>query len=91
MTSLTTRRVRIKVGAMVSQDYRVFRWPATASSDADPDMEFDAEWNGRFWDCRADGFGRRRWRGDDGEYGNGSIFVHDHGGVEFADLGAMSA
>jgi hypothetical protein len=54
-------------------------------------MEFDADWNGRWWDCRADGFGRRTWLGETGGYGNGSIFVHDINGVAFADLDALSA
>lgn len=76
------RRVRINVGALVSQDQGVGRWPANAAGDdVDPDMEFDAEWNGRWWDCRADGYGRRSWLGEGGGYGNGSIFVFAIDGV----------
>lgn len=75
-------RVRIKTGATVSQDCKIGMWPATASGDdIDPDMEFDAEWRGSWWDCRADGYGRRSWYGERGGYGNGSIFVHDRNGV----------
>lgn len=86
------RRVRIKVGALVSQDFGYGRWPATKSGeDVSPDMEFDAEWTGEWWDCMADGFGRRAWLGEGGGYGNGSIFVHDINGVEYADLDALSA
>ena len=78
----SVRRVRINVGALVSQDHGVGRWPG---DDVDADMEFDAEWNGRWWDCRADGFGRLASRGEPGGYGNGSIFVHDHEGVTLLD------
>ena len=79
--------VRIKRGALISQDFRVRRWPECfpprSEYDADkykpeakdPDMEFDATWNGRFWTCKADGYGS-------GEYGNGSIFVTGYDGVD---------
>lgn len=73
---------RIKVGAFITQDFGGRRWPATKSgADVDPDMEFDCEWKGSFWDCRADGYGMLRSRGEAGEYGNGSIFVHEREGV----------
>ena len=76
------RRVRINVGALVSQDHGVGIWPATrGGEEVDSDMAFDAEWNGHWWDCRADGFGRRTWLGEPGGYGNGSIFVHNREGV----------
>jgi hypothetical protein len=93
MTELMkTRRVRINIGALVGQDFGTGKWPATAAGeDVDPDMEFDAEWTGEWWDCRADGFGRRSWRGEAGAYGNGSIFVFDINGVTFADQDALSA
>jgi len=79
-------RVRINRGALVSQDRATGRWPATrAGEDIDPDMEFDAEWSGRWWDCKANGFGRLRSRGETGGYGNGSIFVHSRDGVTVVD------
>jgi hypothetical protein len=79
-------RVRINRGALVSQDRGIGRWPATSAGEAtDPDMVFDAEWSGRWWDCRADGFGRLRSRGETGGYGNGSIFVHSRDGVTVVD------
>ncbi len=73
---------RIKEGAFITQDFGSGRWPATKSgADVDPDMEFECEWKGSFWDCRADGYGMLRSRGEAGEYGNGSIFVHECEGV----------
>jgi hypothetical protein len=79
-------RVRINTDALVSQDRSIGRWPATASgAKIDPDMEFDAEWTGRWWDCRADGYGRRSWKGEAGGYGNGSIFVYSRDGVTIVD------
>ena len=85
------RRVRIKSGSLVSQDHGIGRWPATRAGDPiDPGMEFDAEWNFNHWECRADGYGRRSWKGEEGGYGNGSIFVHDRDGVEFCDLDRLS-
>lgn len=76
---MTTQIVRIRVGATVSQDFGVGRWPATKSGeDVDPDMEFEAEWTGKYWDCRADGFGLK----EGGGYGNGSIFAFGMDAVE---------
>ena len=81
-------RGRIKVGTGVMQDHGFGKWPATKAGDnVDPDMEFQCEWTGIFWDCRADGHGFLRGRGDIGEYGNGSICVRDKDGViEVTDL-----
>lgn len=82
------RRVRINVGAPISQDMAFGRWPSTASGEAvDLEMEFDAEWDGRHWNCRADGFGRRAWLCEPGGYGNGSITVLSAGGVTLLDDG----
>jgi hypothetical protein len=68
--------VQIKKGALISQDRATGYWPATRSGeDVDPKMEFIGTWNGRLWDCVAEGFGAR------GSYGNGSIFVHKYNGV----------
>lgn len=51
-----------------------------------PDAVFKAVWKacpqGGYWDCRRDGYGAMRLKGDKGEYGNGSIFVPDEDGVE---------
>ena len=69
------RRVRINVGEPIFQDHGVCRWPMTASGPNNPGLVFDAEWNGSYWDCRADGHGRRSWLNEPGGYGNGSIFV----------------
>ena len=80
-------RVKINVGTLVSQEHGIGRWPATmAREDVDADMVFDAEWMGRYWDCRADGYGRRSWLGETGGYGNGSIFVHAANGVTMLDV-----
>ncbi len=82
------RRVRINVGARVSQDMAFGRWPATrVGGDIDPGMEFDAEWNAGvgYWDCRADGYGRRTWLGEGGGYGNGSIFAFGRDSVTLLD------
>lgn len=74
---------RIKVGALISQDFASGHWPATRSGDdVDPDMRFDVEWTGTYWICKAPGYGYMRSQGEQGEYGNGSIFVHDKDGVE---------
>lgn len=79
-------KVRIKTGTLISQDHAIGRWPASRNGDdVDENMEFDAEWNGSRWDCRADGVGRRSWLGETGGYGNGSIFVHDKDGVEIIE------
>jgi hypothetical protein len=81
-------RVRINVGAAVAQDMAFGRWPATrAGGDVDPDMVFDAEWNAGvgYWDCRADGYGRRTWKGEAGGYGNGSIFAFGRDSVTLLD------
>lgn len=80
------RRVRISVGALVSQDCAFGTWPATADGpDVDPSIIFDAEWMGRWWDCRTNGYGRRSWLGETGGYGNGSIFAYDIDSVTAAD------
>lgn len=78
-----TTKVRIKPGTTVAQDHMVGKWPTTRSGDnIDTNMEFDAEWNGIYWDCRADGYGRKSWDGELGGYGNGSIFAFGKDGVE---------
>jgi hypothetical protein len=81
-----TKRVRIKVGSFVSQDRATGHWPGTASGvDADPNMIFNAKWSGKYWDCRADGFGARKYLGEEGGYGNGPIFAFGIDSVEIID------
>jgi hypothetical protein len=48
-------------------------------------MEFDAEFDGRFWECRADGHGRKSWLGEPGGYGSGCFTVFDRDGVKVLD------
>jgi len=79
-------RARINAGVLVAQDFGCGRWPATkAGENVDPEMVFDVEWMGTFWECRADGFGRRTWLGEHGGYGNGAIFVFDRNGLTLLD------
>lgn len=84
---------RIKRGAGIMQDRCFGKWPNCLPPRSeyagekyryeakDPDMVFDVEWTGRYWDCKADGYGMLRVRGEGGEYGNGSIFVHGYDDV----------
>ena len=48
-------------------------------------MVFEGVWNGRYWNCKADGYGYLKSAGDLGEYGCGSIFVPDFDDVEVLD------
>lgn len=73
---------RIKQGAGVSQDHRFFKWPL---QNVEPDMVFDMEWKETFWLCKADGFGCIRSLGDDGDYGNGCLFLHSFDDVLLED------
>lgn len=85
---------RIKLGAPIFQDFHFGKWPNCLPPESeyegekyqykakDPDMVFEVEWKGRYWDCKADGYGMLRSRGEGGEYGNGTIFVHEIDGVE---------
>ena len=89
-------RGRIVDGAGIFQDHHFGKWPQCCPPRSeyegeeyqycakDPDMIFDVEWNGHHWDCKADGYGYLRCRGEVGEYGNGSIFVSSFDGVELA-------
>lgn len=97
MTSPTqpvVMRVRIKEGTLIFQDHHSSEWPYCFPPKSEyegeeyqhiaknPDMEFDGEWNGRCWYCKADGYGYLKSCGDIGEYGNGGIFVTGLDGVE---------
>lgn len=70
---------RIKIGASIFQDMGVGKWPSCSAPKSnphpDPDMIFSMKWCGKYWDCKARGFGEHP------DYGNGSIFVHDINGV----------
>lgn len=91
------RQVRIKKGVRIFQDHRFMRWPQCLPPKKeyegqeyryeakDPDMEFEGTWNGRYWDCKADGYGHLRHKGDPGEYGNGSILVDGLDSVEIVE------
>jgi hypothetical protein len=74
---------RIRVGASIMQDRAFGNWPECRPPKGrvvDPDMIFEVTWNGRYWDCRANGFGQITVGALD-QYGNGSIFVNDFNGV----------
>ena len=87
-------RGRIIVGTGIYQDQYFGIWPQCCPPRSeyegeeyqyqakDQEMVFDVVWNGHYWDCRADGYGYRRSNGDNGEYGNGSIFVSKFDGVK---------
>lgn len=87
-------RGRIKLGASLTHDHRCGYWPNCIPPYSeykgeeyqyqakDPNMVFSVEWNGRFWKCKADGYGHIKSRGDIGEYGNGSILVSGFNNVE---------
>jgi len=75
----------IKVGASIFQDHHYGKWPSCLPPGSpcryeadDPYMVFDIEWRDTgpgYWECKADGFGHMKSKGDSGSYGNGSIFV----------------
>lgn len=87
-------RGRIVDGAGIFQDHHFGKWPQCCPPKSDyegeeyqycakdPAMVFDVEWNGHHWNCKADGYGYLRSRGEAGEYGSGSIFVRAFDGVE---------
>jgi len=91
---------RIKRGARIFQDHHFGKWPNCCPPRSeyegeeykyeakDPDMLFKVEWTGTHWDCKADGYGMLRSRGEGGEYGNGSIFVSALDGVELVGSNA---
>jgi len=88
MSRPTKVKVRIKPGAVISQDHGFFRWPNCYPPESEypgeeyrcaaknPDMEFSATWNGSFWNCKAPGYG------EIGNYGSGSILVRGYDNVE---------
>lgn len=86
-------KVRIKRGTAIMQDHRFSNWPACVPPQheyegedyrreaKDPDMIFDAQWMGDYWDCFAHGYGVIE-SADRNAYGNGSIFVTGFDSVE---------
>jgi hypothetical protein len=76
---MSSVKVRINEGTTVSMDFGVSNWPHLPGGMADVDMVFEANWNGKWWDCRADGYG------NPGKYGSGSIYVHSLDGVRSVD------
>ena len=83
--------VRIKKGAYIGQDRAFMHWPRCYPPSSeyingvnpyrakDPDMLFVGSWNGKFWNCVAEGYGDTTKNGD---YGAGSIFVFSYDNVE---------
>lgn len=71
----TVTKARIKVGALIGQDFRYGKWPATADGkDIDPNMVFNVNrglWSIEVW---ADGYGGGI-NGRPGSYGNGSFHI----------------
>lgn len=66
---------------LIAYDHSVCRWPVLGN--VDEDMVFDIENDGGFYECYADGFGRRSWIGEKGGYGCGSITVFHEDGIEW--------
>jgi hypothetical protein len=60
---------KIKPGARVWMDFSVIIWPYRKQ---DKDLQFDVEYNGEHFDCKANGYGKR---GNVESYGQGSLFV----------------
>ena len=83
------KRVRIKIGTMIYQDFHTASWPECSPPASEyegkiyqriaknHDMEFVGVWNGRMWSCMADGYGSFIH-----DYGNGRISIYDFHGVE---------
>jgi len=76
-----SRKARIKPGSKLFVDFSVQVWPYGKGADVDTifDVEKSPGFGGTGYELRADGYGRRHWLDEAGEYGNGSIFV---GGVK---------
>jgi hypothetical protein len=82
---------RIQRGAKIFHDLGSCVWPQCKPPKSeydgkpykgvttDPDKEFEVEWDGSRWKCRADGYGL--FAGE-GEYGNGAILIRDYDSVE---------
>lgn len=82
---------RIKRGAKVFQDSYSCTWPQCVPPSSeyegeeykyvtkDADRVFRVEYNGRYWDCKAEGYGL------DPDYGNGSVFAYGEDAVELVE------
>ena len=89
---------KIKRGAQTFQDHHFDKWPGCEPPSKEyegepyqylaknPDMLFEARWNGRYWDCKADGYGHLKLYGDNGDYGNGSIYVNGFTNVDIVEV-----
>ncbi len=89
---------RIKEGASIFQDHHFDKWPGCKPPAKEyegdpyqrqaknPAMLFEARWNGRYWECKADGYGHLRSNKDPGDYGNGSILVHGFSNVDIIEV-----
>ena len=75
---VSRQKGQIVPGTILFQDHGFAIWPIKG---ADVETVFEVEWRGNYWECKADGYGHLRSRGDTGEYGNGSIFVRPELGV----------
>jgi hypothetical protein len=60
---------QIKRGAVAHMDFQAFKWPYY---DKDVNAFFTVEYNGRYFDCKAHGYGER---GSSESYGSGSVLV----------------
>jgi hypothetical protein len=89
---------KIRIGAGIMQDLHWGEWPNCVPPRKEyegeeykylaknPDMLFEASWNGRYWSCKADGYGHLKFYGDAGDYGNGSIFVYGFSSVDIVKV-----
>lgn len=89
-------KAKIKVGSHISQDFGSFYWPECKPPRTeyvgedyeyeakDPDMIFDVEWSGRWWDCCAEGYGYPSSETNN-HYGNGSIFAFGEDSIEIIE------
>lgn len=83
-------RGRIRVGHTVAHDFRLWTWPECCPPKSEyagedyryraknPDMVFDVVWDGRWWHCKADGYGELRtfdWLKGEDHYGAGKILI----------------
>jgi len=82
-------KARIKIGAKIGQDHSFFTWPRVMTKSnlkssynletKNSNMIFEVENSGGIFKCRAPGYGQ------EGNYGNGIIFVFQKDDLEFLD------
>ena len=90
--------IRIKKGTSIFQDMTYSSWPECKPPQSEykndkwkrktkfPNALFTAIKKNGYWDCKRDGYGHLKSRGDLGEYGNGSIFVYNKDGVDIIGI-----